>query len=229
MDLDRDEAVAYYGRAMERLAEHGWRREQAHTIAVEAGSDRYGAEFIAIVVQEGLFSRLGHAIGGASHYDPKLHPHGRGGQFVETPDRPQQKSMRVPTVTDKAKAMMAKIAEGHAKFGGSDDALRHKFATGTAGEQDLRRMREQAMRAISEWQTLNPGQQLARGNDPEPAARSVQSLIKSLEHELGLSVQTAQQEKPVSSEELIRRTRNRPIQKTMLDPYGHFVYQEQGG
>jgi hypothetical protein len=232
MELDRDEAVAYYGRAMERLAEHGWRPQQAHTIALEAGRTRYGSEFSTLVLSEGLFTRLGHAVGGgATHYDKSKHPHGRGGRFAETPDAPKPVRHEAPepeaalpsehglaNMTPRAKSLVNAVALHYKAFGGSDSEMRFRFQSGNLHPQDLRRMREQAMRARDERSKSGD----AAG---EKAARDTLSAIRVVERELGLSAQTAQQEKPVSSEELLRRVRNRPVERSIVDPYGHYSYQ----
>jgi len=248
----RDEAIGYFGRCMDRLRESGWRHAQAHSIALDAGAERFGPAFHALVIEEGLFGLGRGAAKGVGHFVESEHPRDHG-KFKEKPggvhDRAGHKVTQyehpigpeLPKASDKAKAMMGKIAEYHTRFGGENHELRTRFASGEASGQDLRRMREQAQSALDHYKALPDAQKRdpAERDKSDVAATTVNAL-RALERELGLSTATARSqaqtvERVVDGKRLrvsadygseAWRLRQRSVERSIADPFGHYAYRE---
>jgi hypothetical protein len=248
-----DEMVAYYGQAVDQLQERGWTRQQAHSIALDAGANRFGPQFVDVVVQEGLFGR-GKKAAGSVHgaFAEMEHPRGRGGEWIEkagghvTP-HPEPHAHPIgpelPKVTDKAKGIMGTVAKYAREFG-ADGALADRFASGDIQPNDIRRMREQIMRALDAHKALSDVEKRDEGHRRKhDTASTASNALRALERELGLHV-AGSGAGPIGTKEVIvdgkklrvsadfgtERWRHRQVsvERSIADPFGHYAYRENG-
>lgn len=131
-----------------------------------------------------------------------------------------------PQISEQARNLATKIANLHGRFSGNAK-LREKFAAGEMTEDDIRRLRAEAKDVVDATGPNRRGD--PRASDQYDAAFSVQNLLRGLEKSLSGEVaeRAAKREAPkYGSEEWLRRQQT--VQRSTLDPYGHYAWNTGG-